>query len=232
MKSIILEIFTVFVGTNEPPLEKIRKETYNKPNVARKAKEIAESDVKLLMGNVIPKDTSTDDSKVINNVIKSKPKHNYEVYEPKPEDDSLIKQDDLKTLDTKAYKYGIPIAETKQNNLTSKLFDILSKYNIRSGDKLPNYALSLRQNSRNSNSKDFIYIQVPIKIPFRYNSQNHYPIDPVLAVFLSNYGHYLPGLYGFQRSYHNLYGYLASNNIHNNNPSGSYKIFSDTDSSH
>lgn len=213
-------------------MEEITKNTYNKPNVARKAKKIEESHVTLLADNVIPKDTSTDDSKVINNEIKSEPNHNYEVYETKLEDDSLMKQHDLKPFDTKVYKYEIPTAETKQNNLASKLFDILSKYNIRSGDKLPNYALSLRQNSRNSNNKDFIYIQVPIKIPFRYNSQNHYPIDPVLAVFLSNYGHYLPGLYGFHRSYNNLYGYLASNNIHNNNPSGSYKIFSDTDSSH
>ncbi|CAH2085137.1 unnamed protein product [Euphydryas editha] len=221
-----------FEGVTEPSFKEITTKTYIRTNPIRKAKKIAESDVTLLADNSIPKHTNMDESKEIKNKIKSEPKINYEVYESSQEDDTLTKQDDLKPLDTKSYKYERPILETKQSNLTSKLFDILSNYNIRSGDKLPNYALSLRQNSRNSNNKDFIYMHVPIKIPFRYNSQNHYPIDPLLAVFLSNYGHYLPGLYGFQRSYSNLYGYLASNNIHNNNPSGSYKIFSDTDSSH
>lgn len=117
------------------------------------------------------------------------------------------------------------------NHLTKNLFSILAKYNIRTSDKLPNYAISLRQNSRNSD-QDFIYMQVPIKLPLRYNSPDHLPLDSLLAVFLSNYGYYLPGLYGFQRNYNNLYGYLASNNIHNNQPFGAYKIFSDTDSFH
>ncbi|XP_062525205.1 uncharacterized protein LOC110385287 isoform X1 [Bombyx mori] len=102
-------------------------------------------------------------------------------------------------------------------NTTAKLQDILSKYGININDDLPNYALSRR-----------LTRSMPIKMP-RYN--NHLPLDPLLAVYLSNYGHYLPGVYGLNNKYYNLYGYLASNNIHNNRPFGSYKIFSDTDSS-
>lgn len=119
-----------------------------------------------------------------------------------------------------------------KNNLTANLLDILANYNIRIGDNLRNYDISLRQNSRNSNNQDFIFVPVPIKLPVRYNNANHLPVDPLLAVFLSNYGHYVPSLYGIHSGYNNLYGYLASNNIHNNKPFGSYKIFSDTDSFH
>ncbi|XP_038221560.1 uncharacterized protein LOC119839370 [Zerene cesonia] len=114
-----------------------------------------------------------------------------------------------------------------RDNPTDDFIKILANYNIRSSDKLPNYALS-RQNSRNSN--EFIYM--PIRIPEGYNSPNHVLVDPLLAVFLSNYGYYLPGLFGVAGNYRNLYGYIAANNIHNNKPFGSYKIYSDTDSFH
>ncbi|CAK1541218.1 unnamed protein product [Leptosia nina] len=120
--------------------------------------------------------------------------------------------------------------QTHERNPTKDFLKILSNYNIRSSDKLPNYSLSLRQNSRHSPSKDFIYINVPIKLPLSYNSPNHLLVDPLIAVLLSNYGYYLPGYYGVNGKYQNLYGYSAANNIHNNKPFGSYKIFSDTDS--
>ncbi|XP_041988958.1 uncharacterized protein LOC121740352 [Aricia agestis] len=110
------------------------------------------------------------------------------------------------------------------NNFTNNLLKILSNYKIRADDVLPNYALSLKQESPKSNG--YVYM----RLPYRYNSLNHAPVDPLLAVFLSNYGYYLPGLFGYQRNYKNLYGYSASNNIHNNKPFGAYKIFADTDS--
>ncbi|KAL4702347.1 hypothetical protein ACJJTC_002709 [Scirpophaga incertulas] len=112
--------------------------------------------------------------------------------------------------------------------ITNHFLRILSKYNIKQGDNLPNYVLSRQRKVGNQN---LMLIPFPLKIPPRYNSLNHLTADPSLAVFLSNYGYYLPGLYGIQSKYRNLYGYLASNNIHNNRPFGSYKIFSDTDSS-
>ncbi|XP_045496780.1 uncharacterized protein LOC123695104 [Colias croceus] len=120
-----------------------------------------------------------------------------------------------------------PLKEVPRHNPTDDFIKILANYNIRSSDRLPNYALS-RQNSRHSNK--FIYM--PLRIAEGFNSPNHLLVDPLLAVFLSNYGYYLPGLYGITGNYRNLYGYVAANNIHNNQPFGSYKIYSDTDSSH
>ncbi|XP_072949844.1 uncharacterized protein [Epargyreus clarus] len=118
------------------------------------------------------------------------------------------------------------LRSTTEANLSKKLFSILGNYNIRTNDDLPNYAASRHKYNTMSQKQSYAYP------PSRYNSQNHLPIDPLLAVFLSNYGHYLPGLYGFPGNYYNIYGYLASNNIHNNKPFGAYKIYSDTDSSH
>lgn len=120
------------------------------------------------------------------------------------------------------YDYSPPVAQNL--NFSSTLIKILSKYNIKADDHLQNYDLSRQRK---------------VKVPFvpeishfryRYNSLNHLTVDPLLAVFLSNYGFYIPSLYGIKSNYNNLYGYLASNNIHNNRPFGLYKIFSDTDS--
>ncbi|CAG9579521.1 unnamed protein product [Danaus chrysippus] len=152
------------------------------------------------------------------------------IYEVKEVTDSDLLTSDQNHQHHRTYFYEpFKLKTSTSNNFTSNLFSILANYNIRTSDKLPNYALSLRQNSRNSDNHDFIYVYVPIKIPLRYNNANHLPLDPLLAVFLSNYGHYIPGLYGYTRGFSNLYGNLASNNIHNNKPFGSYKLFSDTD---
>lgn len=119
--------------------------------------------------------------------------------------------------------------DSDTNEFTDKLRNILSSYNIRVNDDLSNYDLS-RHSSRNPTAQEYILVPIPIRFSNRYNSLNHLPADPLLAVFLSNYGYYLPGQYGISNKYHNSYGYLASNNIHNNKPFGSYKIFADTDS--
>lgn len=170
----------------------------------------------------------TDETKDRNGNIDSETtyavKENLEEENPSASNQKLIYNKESDTAKTTT-------VNTK-NNLTANLLDILANYNIRIGDNLRNYDISLRENSRNSNNHDYIFIPVPIKLPARYNNANHLPVDPLLSVFLSNYGHYIPSLYGIHSGYNNLYGYLASNNIHNNKPSGSYKIFSDTDSFH
>ncbi|XP_047996301.1 probable cyclin-dependent serine/threonine-protein kinase DDB_G0292550 [Leguminivora glycinivorella] len=137
--------------------------------------------------------------------------HNYEVTEPadvrelKPEANSL----------------------SNENEYSNKFVNNLSKYNIENDDSLNNYARS----TRTLRYKKMLYPSPVPLIPFRYNTLNHLPVDSLLAVLLSNYGFYLHGFYGLPNNYKNLYGYSASNNIHNNKPFGSYKIYSDTDSS-
>ncbi|XP_063634669.1 uncharacterized protein LOC134805280 [Cydia splendana] len=136
--------------------------------------------------------------------------NNYEVTEPSNVQELGLEANDL------------------HNAYTNKFDHLLSKYNIKNDDRLNNYARSMLRH------KKMLYPSnvspVPL-IPIRYNSLNHLPVDPLLAVLLSNYGFYLHGFYGLQNNYKNLYGYSASNNIHNNKPFGSYKIYSDTDSS-
>lgn len=122
------------------------------------------------------------------------------------------------------YKPPKQDSNVTKSNPTETLSKILSKYNLNSKDELQNYAISRvssAQNTLKSNLPD---------VPFKVSSFNYLPVNPLLAVLLSNYGYYLPGAFGIRNNYRNLYGYLASNNIHNNKPFGSYKIYSDTDS--
>ncbi|KAJ3641164.1 hypothetical protein Zmor_027681 [Zophobas morio] len=58
-----------------------------------------------------------------------------------------------------------------------------------------------------------------------YNHAEHLPLNPYVALLLSHYGKYAP-VYGTGRG---LYGYVAANNYHNNQPVGAYKIFEDHD---
>ncbi|CAH0583304.1 unnamed protein product [Chrysodeixis includens] len=167
---------------------------------------------------IIVDKTETDTS--TNKMVSSDTRNTYEVTE---DTDKLFNKGEDETSNDTGYQYTQPI-ETN-HNLTSNFYEILSKYNINSEDQLSNYDLSLQRKAQNPLTKEH---RVPI--PYRYNSLNHLPVDPLLAVFLSNYGLYLPSLYGIKSNYNNLYGYLASNNIHNNKPFGLYKIFSDTDS--
>lgn len=51
-----------------------------------------------------------------------------------------------------------------------------------------------------------------------YNSKVHPPPNPILALILSRYGHYVPGPRNPR-----VYAYLAANNIHNHQPFGKYK---------
>lgn len=51
-----------------------------------------------------------------------------------------------------------------------------------------------------------------------YNSQLHPPPNPVLALVLSRYGRYVPGTRNPR-----VYAYTAVNNMHNNQPFGTYK---------
>lgn len=62
-----------------------------------------------------------------------------------------------------------------------------------------------------------------------YNSLDHLPPDPYVALLLSHYGRYLPAGNVLTTQYRNLYSYLAANNIHNNKPFGAYKIYEDAD---
>ncbi|KAH9636670.1 hypothetical protein HF086_008983 [Spodoptera exigua] len=210
---------------NEPDNIKTNKlghTVYTKENT-RKAKKVWEPNVDTSVDNVLllPEvDSKTDVSteKTVD-VITAATSNTYEVTEridTSPAEDSY-------TTESTGYQYNPPTDENQ--NLTSTFYRILSKYNIKTGDKLPNYELSLQRKvqnpSRGTNR---------VLVPYRYNSLNHLPADPLLAVFLSNYGFYLPTLYGIKANYNNLYGYLASNNIHNNKPFGLYKVFSDTDS--
>ncbi|CAB3227458.1 unnamed protein product [Arctia plantaginis] len=146
----------------------------------------------------------------------------YEVEEP--EEDTDNHQDaDQDTLEQGfGYDYTPPLPQNL--NFSSTLINILSKYNIKTDEKLQNYDLSRQRKAKIPFVPEISYSR------HRYNSLNHLPVDPLLAVFLSNYGFYIPSLYGIKSNYNNLYGYLASNNIHNNRPFGLYKIFSDTDS--
>ncbi|XP_045767445.1 uncharacterized protein LOC123868843 [Maniola jurtina] len=201
----------------------------------RKAKKINNSNIVLLLNSPRITDQRKSDEKrakenELNEEIDST--KNYEVKEKLEEDTQAAPAHNL--FYPKEFKHQIPKsakADTK-NNLTASLLEILANYNIRTSDNLRNYDISLRQNSRNSYNPDFAFASVPLKVPIRYNNPNHLLVDPLLAVFLSNYGHYLPSLFGIHGGYNNLYGYLASNNIHNNKPFGAYKIFSDTDSFH
>lgn len=153
----------------------------------------------------------------------------YEVTELTPSISQTAKDHNENTQQM-GYFYESPRFD--ESNLTNKFLNILSKYNIMVNDKLPNYALSRRNKGHNRLPTRLMHYPNDLRIPYGYNSLNHLPVDPILAVFLSNYGYYLPGLYGINRNYMNLYGYLASNNIHDNKPFGLYKINSDTDSSH
>lgn len=149
--------------------------------------------------------------------------HTYEVTENINVEDEI---DQEETVEKSGYEYNPPDTKNLKNNLIQHLF----KYNKIENDNLQNYALSRRPKVVNP-PRNVGYQPWHIKDPSRYNSMNHLPVDPLLAVFLSNYGYYLQGQYGIQNNYNNLYGYLASNNIHNNRPFGHYKLFSDTDSS-
>lgn len=175
--------------------------------------ELPQAEIEIVVGK-----TETNTS--INEMVSSDTRNTYEVTE---DTDKLFNEGEDETSNVTGYQYTQPI-ETN-HNITSNLYEILSKYNINSQDKLQNYDLSLRHRVQNP-----LATVHRVPIPYRYNSLNHLPVDPLLAVFLSNYGLYLPSLYGIKSNYNNLYGYLASNNIHNNKPFGLYKIFSDTDS--
>nr|XP_023029165.1 uncharacterized protein LOC111517298 [Leptinotarsa decemlineata] len=67
-----------------------------------------------------------------------------------------------------------------------------------------------------------------LHLPSMYALANHpelLPINPYIALLLSQYGRYLPQ-HGASKG---LYGYQAANNYHNNKPFGSYKIYDDSE---
>ncbi|CAH0674180.1 unnamed protein product [Spodoptera exigua] len=55
--------------------------------------------------------------------------------------------EDSYTTESTGYQYNPPTDENQ--NLTSTFYRILSKYNIKTGDKLPNYELSLQRKVQN-----------------------------------------------------------------------------------
>lgn len=83
-----------------------------------------------------------------------------------------------------------------------------------------NYDISRRpEQTRNSLQKfGLVYVPVPLKFKARYNYLNHFPVNPLMQVLLSNYGYYLPGSLGIRRF--GLYNHLAYNNIYVNKPFG------------
>lgn len=67
-------------------------------------------------------------------------------------------------------------------------------------------------------------MNLPAKLS-KPNDPELLPINPYLALLLSQYGRYLPS-HGTGRG---LYAYTAANNFHNNQPIGSYKIYEETE---
>lgn len=197
----------------------------------RRSKKLADIDNNFLLNSILPKNNheyknflKKDDIVKVEEKFTENDAHTYEVTESYTTEDSEQEESVVKE---NGYEYKPPIKQ----NFTNDLIKHLSKYNTKNVDNLQNYALSRRPKAASLVTQDHPHKTLHFRVPIRYNSLNHLPGDPLLAVFLSNYGHYLQGQYGIQNNYNNLYGYLASNNIHNNRPFGFYKLFSDTDSS-
>ncbi|KAJ8719257.1 hypothetical protein PYW07_016813 [Mythimna separata] len=202
------------------------KKIINNEETTRTAKKVRNQDADYsILNNLEPpnsnaKTSVTSEEKTNNEVITATATS--KAYEVTEDTDKLATENNY-IKENVGYQYDTPTDENQ--NLTSSFYEILSKYNINSEDKLQNYDLSLQRKAQTLSERPY---RVPL--PHGFNNLNHLPVDPLLAVFLSNYGFYLPSLYGIKANYNNLYGYLASNNIHNNKPFGLYKVFSDTDS--
>ncbi|KAL3277706.1 hypothetical protein HHI36_013051 [Cryptolaemus montrouzieri] len=73
-----------------------------------------------------------------------------------------------------------------------------------------------------------LLLSKPLEIPAKftgYNTLQHPPINPYIALLLSHYGRYV-AVPGAGRG---IYSYGAANNYHNNKPFGSYKIYEESD---
>uniref|UniRef100_A0A6P7GD52 Uncharacterized protein LOC114336667 n=1 Tax=Diabrotica virgifera virgifera TaxID=50390 RepID=A0A6P7GD52_DIAVI len=71
-----------------------------------------------------------------------------------------------------------------------------------------------------------ILLSSNLHIPSKNVPPNHpdlLPINPYIALLLSQYGRYVP-IYGAGRG---IYAYQATNDYHNNKPFGAYKIYHD-----
>lgn len=206
--------------------EKSYQKTVSFAENTRKGKAVWNHDVEIGNDNILELPEIDSQTSVINkensnsNVITATAAS--KAYKVTEDTDKLATEDNY-SAEHVEYQYNPPTDESQ--NLTSTFYKILSKYNINSGEKLQNYDLSLKRKVQSPSANAYRFL-----LPYGYNNLNHLPVDPLLAVFLSNYGFYLPSLYGIKANYNNLYGYLASNNIHNNKPFGMYKVFSDTDS--
>lgn len=204
---------------------------------ARKSKAIAENSK---INNVIDKVFTIDNSLPLyktDNLQKRFTKEDEQDENSKQykvtEDSIETLQDDESVTKTSGYSYTPPklnLNYPKQNNFTDNFLDILSRHNIKPEDELPNYILS-RRTKIGSPLHAVMFLPIPLRVLPQFNNLKQLSVDPLLAVLMSNYGYYFPGSYGIHSRYRNLYGHLATNNIHNNKPFGSYKIFSDTDSS-
>lgn len=164
----------------------------------------------------------------------------------------------LKKYVWKDVKESITTSENKlkiNHNFSKPLLNLnFSKYNPRAEPRLTTYNIDTTKTSINptvresESSAEKVASSVHTgtrvaKSAYPYGSTSHYrtfdrgynspeqtPPDPFVALFLSHYGKYLPAGGGsLGDHYNNLYSYLASNNLHNNKPFGSYKIYEDTD---
>lgn len=98
---------------------------------------------------------------------------------------------------------------TRSGHITEKLKDMILNYDI---SRRP-------EQTRNSLQRfGLVYVPVPLKFKARYNYLNHFPVNPLMQVLLSNYGYYLPGSLGIRRF--GLYNHMAYNNIYVNKPFG------------
>lgn len=203
-------------------------------NTVRRSKKLADIDTHMFINDILlPKKDKPDIQSILTHEDNFNHKekydnensHTYKVTEDISIED-VPKQEEL-VLEKTGYEYN----PQDRQNFTDSLSKYLSKYNIKDSATLQNYALSRRPKAKRPVKQNLLLKPPHFQVPIRYNSLNHMPVNPLLAVFLSNYGYYLQGQYGIQNDYNNLYGYLASNNIHNNKPFGFYKLFSDTDSS-
>ncbi|XP_013191151.1 uncharacterized protein LOC106135407 [Amyelois transitella] len=227
---------SVEIMENESDIDKFSKKISDQ-NTIRKPKAI-KSDTIIAKSVIHSQDRNLESElngylkKDIKDLVdKQETKNTYEVIEDIDQFNTNIEKSNDKTKETNRYENFDTDKNNPQKNFTSSFLDILNRNNIKPVDQSTNYIES-RYNRLIIPKQNYMFLQIPLTVPQRYNSPNHLPIDPLVAVFLSNYGYYLPNYYGQRNNYRNLYGYLASNNNHNNLPFGMYKIFSDTDSSY
>ncbi|KAF9791589.1 hypothetical protein SFRURICE_019988 [Spodoptera frugiperda] len=147
-------------GSDNIKTDKLDQITVHTTENARRAKKVWNPNIDTSVDSVLEfpdVDSKTDVSTEKNvDVITAATSNTYEVTEHI--DTSPAEVD---TTDSAGYQYNPPTDENQ--NLTSTFYRILSKYNIKTEDKLPNYELSLQRKVQNpSQGTDRVLV------PYRY----------------------------------------------------------------